>query len=149
MPRRRSSAVIDEALWPLFGNCASRRSSCRASSHPVVHPTKTATCDRLRARRNYHGRFDRAALNGPTHRPTDAYLLRDLAPLTPSRNYSCEYIYIYSKLLEILMNVFRCDTEIVHLSNNIEYAETYRRTVVESMPKIFWDIIYCTFSRKI
>ena len=141
MPRRRSSAVIDEALWPLFGNCASRRSSCRASSHPVVHPTKTATCDRLRARRNYHGRFDRAALNGPIHRPTDAYLLRDLAPLTPSRNYSCEYIYIYSKLLEILMNVFRCDTEIVHLSNNIEYAETYRRTVVESMPKIFWGII--------
>lgn len=95
MPRRRSSAVIDEALWPLFGNCASRRSSCRASSHPVVHPTKTASCDRLRARRNYHGRFDRAALNGPTHRPTDAYLLRDLAPLTPSRNYSCECIHIY------------------------------------------------------
>lgn len=31
------------------------------------------------------------------------------------------------------MNVFRCDTEIVHLSNNIEYAlnyaETYRRTI--------------------
>lgn len=83
MPRRRSSAVIDEALWPLFGNCASRRSSCRASSHPVVHPTKTASCDRLRARRNYHGRFDRAALNGlanrcippPRSRSTHAFVI--------------------------------------------------------------------------
>ena len=37
--------------------------------------------------------------------------------------YTCIYIRyeLMTKLLEILANVFRCDTEIVRLSNNIEF----------------------------
>lgn len=149
MPRRRSSAVIDEALWPLFGNCASRRSSCRASSHPVVHPTKTATCDRLRARRNYHGRFDRAALNGPIHRPTDAYLLRDLAPLTPSRNYSCEYIYIYIPSFLKYWWMSSVVTQKLYICRII--LNTLKRIdgQLSNRCQKFFEVLYCTFSRKI
>lgn len=49
----------------------------------------------------------------------------------------------------MLVNVFCCDTEILHLSNNIEslnhviLRETkYRQTVVESMPKLFCEVLY-------
>lgn len=46
------------------------------------------------------------------HSPTDAYLLRDLAPLTPSRNYSCEYIhihiYVYSRGMSWRPSFLKC-----------------------------------------